>query len=111
MDGEDYDFDTVGPVGCSLSDDEVNFGFLVGDNEVGLVGGATRSGSGWQGRIDLTVQGDSGVVNYFTDFTDGDGVVAVDGDSLSYTGEWELLSGGGSDAESVGEGTVALTCA
>jgi len=111
VDGEDYTLDTVGPVGCTVSDSEFNVGFLLGDNEVSLIAGGNASGSEWRGRVDLNIQGPDGVTNYFADFSGGDGgSVAVDGSSMSYSGDWEVLKPGESEPQSAGEGMVSLTC-
>ena len=111
VDGEDFEFDTVGPVGCAIGDSEVTVGFIFGDNEVSFVAGATASGSGWRGRIDLNVQGTEGITTYSADFSGGDGgVVAVDGSSMSYSGDWEVLRPGESEAEPAGQGTISATC-
>jgi hypothetical protein len=110
VDGEDFAFDAVGPVGCTISDSEVTVGFIFGDNEVSFVAGATASGSDWRGRIDLNVQGPDGVTNYFADFSGGGGAVAVDGSSMSYSGDWEVLRPGESEAEPAGKGTISATC-
>jgi hypothetical protein len=110
VDGEDFTFDTVGPVGCTISDSEVTVGFIFGDNEVSFVAGAAASGSDWRGRIDLNVQGPDGVTNYFADFSGGGGAVAVDGSSMSYSGDWQVLRPGEPEAEPVGQGTISATC-
>lgn len=82
VDGEEYTFDTVGPVGCDITDSEFNVGFLKGDNEVSFIAGGTASGSAWPGRIDVNVQTADGITNYFADFSGGDaGAVAVSGAS------------------------------
>jgi hypothetical protein len=87
-------------------------GFIFGDNEVSFVAGASASGSEWRGRIDLNVQGPDGNTNYFADFSGGDeGAVAVDGSSMSYSGDWEVLRPGESEAEPAGQGTLSVTCA
>jgi hypothetical protein len=110
VDGREFAFDTVGPVGCTINDSEVTVGFIFGDNEVSFVAGATPSGSEWRGRIDVNVQGSDGITTYSADFSGGDsGAVAVDGSSMSYSGAWEVLRPG-SDAEPVGQGTLSATC-
>ncbi len=111
VDGESYTFDVQGPVGCSITDSEFNFGFIIGDNDVSVGGGGTASESEWRGRIDLAVQEAEGITNYFADFASGDGgTVAVEGNSMSYSGPWQALRPGSSEAESVGDGTISVTC-
>lgn len=110
VDGEDYTFNTLGPVGCAITDTEFNVGFLIGDNEVSFIAGGSLSGSEWRGRIDLNVQTADGITNYFADFSSGDeGAVAVSGASMSYSGPW-LKFGSGGEEESVGDGTLSVTC-
>ena len=111
IDGQDFSFDTVGPVGCSVSGDEINVGFILPDNEASFIAGANASGSEWRGRIDVNVQSADGITNYFADFSGGDGgAIAVDGSSFSYSGEWEVFRPGGSEAEPAGAGTLSATC-
>lgn len=108
VEGEQYTFDTVGPVGCDITDSEFNVGFLKGDNEVSFIAGGSGSGSDWRGRIDVNVQTTDGIVNYFAELSSG--AVAVDGQSMSYSGEWQVLRPGESEAQSVGDGTLSVTC-
>jgi hypothetical protein len=111
IDGQDFAFDTVGPVGCSVSGDEITVGFVLPDNEASFIAGANASGSEWRGRIDVNVQSADGITNYFADFSQGDGgAIAVDGSSFSYSGDWEVFRPGGSEAEPAGQGTISATC-
>jgi hypothetical protein len=110
IEGQDYTLDTIGPIGCEITDTGVNAGFILGDNEVSLIVGATADGSEWQGRIALDVQDSELITNYFVDFSEGGGeAVAVEGNSMSYSGEWWKLGREGEE-ESVGDGTLSLTC-
>ncbi len=110
VDGQEYTLDTVGPVGCDITDSEFNVGFIMGDNDVSVIAGGTASGSEWRGRIDLNVQTTDGIANYFADFSGGDaGAVAVSDASMSYSGEWKVYGSDGTE-ESVGDGTLSLTC-
>lgn len=111
IDGQEFSFDTVGPVGCSVSDSQFIVGFIIGDNDVNVLANATASGSEWQGRIDVSVQDADGLTTYSADFAGGDGgAVAVDGSSLSYSGDWEVWRPGAADAEAAGQGTLSATC-
>lgn len=111
IDGQDFAFDTFGPVGCTISGDEINVGFVQPDNAASFIAGANPSGSEWRGRIDVNVQSADGITNYFADFVGGDGgAIAVDGSSFSYAGDWQVFRPGGSEAEPAGAGTLSATC-
>lgn len=111
VDGQAITFETVGPVGCSVTGDEIMVGFLFGDNEASFIAGATASGSEWRGRIDVNLQGSDGITTYFADFAAGDGgTIAVDGSSFSYSGEWQVFQPGVAEAQPAGQGTLSATC-
>lgn len=108
MQGETYTLDTVGPVGCNIEGSSFDFSFLLGDNEVNLVGGGDASTSTFN--FNLGIQADGGITQYSADALRGDtGTLAVDGSSISYVGSMsELVEGG--ERESVGEVTISATC-
>jgi hypothetical protein len=110
VDGRDFTFETVGPVGCSVDGDEFTFSFLIGNNEVNLVGGGNASDSTFRFDISITESGGS-ITQYFADPLQGDsGSLVVDGSSISYSGSMQMLGEGG-ESTSVGDGSVSATCA
>jgi hypothetical protein len=108
LEGEDYTLDTIGPVGCTIEGSAFEFSFLMGDNEINLVGGGDASASTFN--FNLSFQEEGGITQYAADHLSGDsGTLTVDGSSMSYVGSMsELVEGG--ERESVGEVTISATC-
>ncbi|HEX9684141.1 MAG TPA: hypothetical protein VGA13_13735 [Acidimicrobiales bacterium] len=114
VDGLEYSFDTPGGLACEVTDDEFAFSFVIGDNEVTLGGGATKSGGGWFGSLTLRIFADNAATEYSAKLTENPSAIAVDGKSISYSGPMERFAGSedGSPAEpvEVGNGTFSATC-
>lgn len=107
LEGATYTLDTVGPAGCNVDGSAFEFSFLMGDNEVNLVGGGDASTSTFS--FNLGIQGDGAITQYSADTLQGDtGALAVDGNSISYVGSMSELVDGA--RESVGEVTISATC-
>ena len=120
VDGLAFDFELPGGLACSISDDAITFSYRIGDNEVVLGGGANRADDGWIGGIDLRIanpDGEPGPIAYYPAPGD-DGIidgsrVAVDGDSMSYSGP--MLKQPPNDGTNpppvdAGDGTISATC-
>jgi hypothetical protein len=110
VDGQEWNFETVGPAGCMVGADEFTFSFLIGDNEVGLAGGGSPDGSSFN--FNLSILDSGGQTIYLADQLRGDsGNIAVNGNSVSYSGSMQLLPpGSDSEAEPVGDGIISATC-
>lgn len=67
VDGEEFTFDTPGLADCKVESDTFTFSFIIGDNEVGLAGGANLYDDGWLGDITLRVVRDNLPYQYFPD--------------------------------------------
>ena len=116
VDGQEFTLTEPGGLDCAVSQDSVTFSFRIGDNEVTLGGGANLYDSGWLGSFDVRVANPSegdGPVSYFPDLAvNGDGV-AIDGDSMSYTGPMQKQppnDGSNPPPVPAGDGTISLTC-
>ncbi len=117
VDGREYTLTDPGALECSIGEDELTFSFIIGDNEVVLGGGVTMSNDGWFGSIDLRIanpDGEPGPISYFPDFRDLPDGVAVEGDSVSYSGplmkQTPMESGNLPDPVDVGNGVISATC-
>lgn len=118
VDGEFvYTFDLITAWGCQISNTEFRFGFHIGrlreDRfDPRLVGSGEASGSEWRGRMDVYIRSLEGTTNYFSDFSSGDGgaLVVVDGETISYSGEWQVLRPGASEPEPAGNGSISVNC-
>lgn len=113
VDGQEFSFDTPGLTDCSVESDTFTFSFVVGDNEVGLAGGANLYEDGWLGDITLRVVEDDGPHQYFPDQAGLDSGIAIDGDAISYSGPMLRRppnDGTNPPPEAVGDGTISVTC-
>ena len=116
VDGLEYTFDTPGPLACNIEQDTLTFSYIIGDNEVGLAGGANLYDDGWLGSIDLRVanpDNEPGPITYFADvIAHGDGI-SIDGASMSYSGpmmKQPANDGSNPPPVEVGNGTISTTC-
>lgn len=114
VDGQEFTFDTPGLVDCAIAPDSITFSYVIGDNEVGLAGGANLYEDGWLGDVTLRVLDDDGLpVQYFPEMGAMDAGVAIDGDSFSYSGPMLKRppnDGSNPPDEEVGSGTISVTC-
>ena len=120
VDGQQFTLELPAGLDCSISEEALTFGYSIGDNEVTLGGGANRDDDGWIGSIRLTVanpDSEPGPISYYPKVGDGlfiDGsYIAVDGDSMSYSGPMEKKpanDGTNPPAVDVGDGTISATC-
>jgi len=114
VDGRQYSFDTPGGRACEVSEDEFGFSYIIGDNEVVLGGGAIVSGGQWFGSLTLRNFEDNGVTEYRAKLIDNPSAIAIDANSVSYSGPMEKTSttanGSLSEPEDVGNGIFSSTC-
>lgn len=114
VDGLEYSFHTPGGLACEVTDDEFGFSFVIGDNEVNLGGGATMSGGEWFGSLTLRIFADNAATEYSAKLIDNPSAIAVDGQSVSYSGPMERFAlnddGSPAEPEDVGNGTFSATC-
>jgi hypothetical protein len=116
VDGQEFTLEVSPALDCSIADDSITFAFWVGDNSVVLGGGANLYDDGWLGSINLVVADPTdefGPVTYFPDLTVNGNGIAIDGDSMSYSGPMmKQPPNDGSNPEPVdaGSGTFSLTC-
>lgn len=115
VEGQEYELTVSPALGCEIGPEAVTFSFWVGDNSIVLGGGANNDG-GWIGHIELTVfepEGQEGPVSYFPDLTEHGDRIAVDGDSMSYSGPMMKQppnDGSNPPPVDVGNGTFSVTC-
>lgn len=115
VDGQEYTFTEPGGVDC-ITPEAITFSFRIGDNEVTLGGGANLYDDGWLGGIDLTVfnpEGEDAPISYFPDLANNGDRIAVDGDSVSYSGPMQRNDPDditNIDGIPAGDGTVSVTC-
>jgi hypothetical protein len=114
VDGVEYTFDTPGGQDCRVAADDFGFSYIIGDNEVVFGGGASVSGGQWFGTITLRVFADNNVTTYTALVVDNPDGIAIDGDSVSYSGPMEKTApnpdGSVGDPVDVGEGVFSSTC-
>jgi hypothetical protein len=122
VDGQEFTFEQMGPVTCTVEEGEFGFSYFIGDNEVTLGGGGFYSDEvGWGGSISMFVagppeEGETGGSTYAVALPEVDeSTLAFDGKSMSYSGPMERQfydpdSETGSGVEDVGTGTVSVTC-
>lgn len=114
VDGRQFAFEEPGGLACVVSDDEVSFSFRIGDNEAVLGGGASISGGQWFGSITLRVLANNEVTEYAAKLIDNPSALAVDGNSVSYSGPMERFDptepGTLPEPVDVGTGTFSATC-
>jgi hypothetical protein len=115
VDGLEYTFDTPGGLACEVTPEEFSFSFIIGDNEVGFGGGASISGGQWFGSVTLILYAEDGNTQYSAKLVDHPDRVAVEGDSVSYSGPMEKFppveAGQLSQPVDVGDGIFSATCA
>ena len=116
VEGQEYELTESPALGCEVSPDAITFSFWVGDNSVVLGGGANRYDDGWLGNIELTVfepVGQEGPIHYFAELDDLTRGIAIDGDSVSYSGRMMKQppnDGSNPPPVDVGNGTFSVTC-
>ncbi|MGD2060495.1 MAG: hypothetical protein PVF87_06500 [Acidimicrobiia bacterium] len=116
VEGKEYTLELSPAVDCSIADDSITFAFWVGDNSVTLGGGANLYEDGWLGSIDLRVsepEGEDGPISYFPDQDSLSDGIAIDGDSMSYSGPMMKQppnDGSNPPPVDVGNGTISATC-
>lgn len=116
VEGKEYSLDVSPAVDCSIAAEAVTFAFWVGDNSVVLGGGANLYEDGWLGSIDLRIsepEGQNGPIAYFPDQDSLSDGIAVDGDSMSYSGPMMKQppnDGSNPPPVDVGSGTISVTC-
>lgn len=116
VDGKEYALEVSPAVDCNIAEDAITFAFWVGDNSITLGGGANLYEDGWLGSIDLTdyePEDGDGPVSYFPDTDALDDGIAVDGDSMSYSGPMMKQppnDGSNPPPVDVGNGTISVTC-
>lgn len=114
VDGLEYSFSSPGGLACAVSDDEFSFSFIIGDNEVVVGGGASISGGQWFGSLTLRIFADNAATEYSAKLIDNPSAIAIDGNSVSYSGPMEKFApstdGSLPEPEDVGNGTFSATC-
>ena len=116
VDGLEFMFTEPGGLACSISSDAITFSYRIGDNEVTLGGGANRYDEGWLGSIDVRVAEpgtEPGPVSYYPLLDENGDGIAIDGDSMSYSGPMvRQPANDGSQPEpvDVGDGVISATC-
>jgi hypothetical protein len=122
VDGQEFNFEDLGPVTCTVEVGEFGFSFFIGDNGVTLGGGGFYSeGVGWGGSISMFVagppeEGEEGNSTYAVALPEVDeSTLAFEEKSMSYSGPmqrqfYDPSSESGSGVEEVGTGTVSVTC-
>lgn len=116
VDGQDFTLTEPGALECTVMPDAITFSFRIGDNETTLGAGANLYDAGWLGSIDLRIAnpaGEAGPVNYFPDLAANIDGVAIDGDSMSYSGPMQKRpanDGSNPPPVDVGDGTISVTC-
>jgi hypothetical protein len=116
VDGQNFTFTEPGALDCTITEDAITFSFRIGDNEVTLGGGANLYDTAWLGNINLRVanpEGEDGPVGYFPDLAMNGDAVAIDGDSMSYSGPMQKQppnDGSNPPPVDVGDGKISVTC-
>lgn len=114
VDGLEYSFELPGGLACKVTDEEFSFSYRIGENEVALGGGATASDGEWFGSMTLQIFADEGGIEYSAMLIENPSAIAIDGNSVSYSGPMEKYSpsndGSPPVAEDVGDGTFSATC-
>jgi hypothetical protein len=114
VDGQEFTLSTPGGLACAVTDEEFSFSFIIGDNEVSIGGGASMSGGQWFGSLTLQMFGADGVTEYAAKLNDNPSGIAVDGDSVSYSGPMEKFepapAGELPDPIDIGDGVFSATC-
>lgn len=117
VDGQEWAFTEPGATECRIAADAIGFSFRIGDNEITLGAGANLYDDlGWLGAIDLRVanpEGADGPITYFPDLAANGAGIAIDGNSMSYSGPMQKQppnDGTNPPPEDVGDGTISVTC-
>ncbi len=114
VDGQEFTFDKPSPSSCVIEPDRLTFGFLLTEEGADLAGGANRSDGTWVGDIAMRTNAEDGFSGrYYPDEGAMDTGIAIDGDSMSFTGP--MLKQPRNDGTNpppvpVGEGTISVTC-
>jgi hypothetical protein len=114
VDGQEFTFNTPGGLACKVTGEDFAFSFIIGDNEIAMGGGASISGGQWFGNLSLQIYADDGVTEYSAKLIDNPSGIAIDGNSVSYSGPMEKFTpappGELPEAVDVGEGVFTATC-
>jgi hypothetical protein len=116
VDGQELTLEVSPALDCIITEESVTFAFWVGDNNVVLGGGANLYEEGWLGNIDLRIAdpvGEPGPITYFPDLAVNGSGVAIDGNSMSYSGpmlKQPPNDGNNPDPVEAGTGTFSVTC-
>jgi len=86
VDGQEQTFTTPGGVGCKVTEDDWSFSYIIGDNEITIGGGASIQGGKWFGSLTMNIRREDGAATYAAKINDNPDAVAVDGNSVSYSG-------------------------
>ncbi|MEZ5176574.1 MAG: hypothetical protein R2823_10275 [Acidimicrobiia bacterium] len=114
VDGQEFNLTMSPALECTIAPDTITFAFWVGDNSTTLGGGANLYDDGWLGNLRLATVDDEGLpVSYYPDDTAMDSGIAVDGDSMSFSGPMLMQppnDGTNPPPVAVGDGTISVTC-
>ena len=116
VDGQEFTLTEPGALECTITPDAITFSFRIGGNEITLGAGANLYDAGWLGNVDLRIAnpvGEAGPVNYFPDLATKSDGIAVDGNSMSYSGPMQKRpanDGTNPPPVDVGDGTISVTC-
>jgi len=114
VDGQEFTFNTPGGVACKVTDEEFNYSFIIGDNEITIGGGASIQGDEWFGSLTMRIVGEDGTTEYSAKLNDNPAGVAIDGNSVSYSGPMEKYPpappGELPQPVDVGDGVFTATC-
>jgi hypothetical protein len=114
VDGLEFTLTENGSLDCVIGPEVLTFALWIGDNTTTLGGGANLYEDGWLGNILLRVIDDDGLpVQYYPDDGGLDSYLAISGDSMSYSGpmlKQPPNDGSNPPPESVGDGTISVTC-
>lgn len=109
VDGLNVTMDIIGQEGCEITDTEISFFFRSSEDAIdpetdAIIGSAFMGDNGWE--VSFSYNLGHPTPGEGTTYSTEGGSLAVDGNSLTYSGEWEIPFGGGS----VGDGTLSVNC-
>lgn len=117
VDGQEFVFETIGPGGCIIETDRLQYSFVNEETSATIAAGANFTDDGWQGDILMRILDEEGrPVQYYLQSEEGLmvlGGIAVDGDSMSFSGPMEMQppnDGSNPPPVDVGDGTISATC-
>lgn len=117
VDAQELVFDTLGPSDCIIETDRLQFAFVNEETSATIGAGANLTDDGWQGDILVRIIDEEGLpVQYYLQSAEGlmiQGTIAVDGDSMSYSGPMEMQppnDGSNPPPVDVGDGTISASC-